>query len=451
MPHRDASEELLRDPMAKVRHLSEVGSAVDVDNNIPPRRYFRSGMEMIRMANVYMDEGNLENAFILYSKFITLFVEKLPHHPDYKSALTTDRTSIKKELERVFPRAEKLKSALIEKYTKEYNKWCLEKQRQEEELRKEQEKRWKEEEERLKMQERKMKSDEEHKLKLEAELERLRLLDINADKDINSLPLNTDMYEWPTAPSAQNLSTDSRVPDETTVSDISIPPDVIPIIPSRDLKPAAQDIPSKPDTIVNAIPSVNRSTKPSSIMSPGSVSHMESHKLRTVIVPTSLLSKFLSLAQQNTLRNVETCGILTGKLSQNRFTITYLVVPKQRGSPDSCTTENEEEIFEFQDQHDLITLGWIHTHPSQTSFMSSVDLHTHCAYQLMLPEAIAIVCSPKYDETGVFSLTNDYGLNFVANCRQPGFHPHPKEPALYAESQHVQFDSSANVSIIDLR
>ena len=38
------------------------------------------------------------------------------------------------------------------------------------------------------------------------------------------------------------------------------------------------------------------------------------------------------------------------------------------------------------------------THPSQTSFMSSVDLHTHCSYQLILPEAIAIVCSPKYSE-----------------------------------------------------
>ena len=38
------------------------------------------------------------------------------------------------------------------------------------------------------------------------------------------------------------------------------------------------------------------------------------------------------------------------------------------------------------------------THPSQTSFMSSVDLHTHCSYQLIMPEAIAIVCSPKFDE-----------------------------------------------------
>lgn len=40
----------------------------------------------------------------------------------------------------------------------------------------------------------------------------------------------------------------------------------------------------------------------------------------------------------------------------------------------------------------------LQTHPTQTAFLSSVDLHTHCAYQLMMAEAIAIVCAPKYDE-----------------------------------------------------
>ncbi|CAN0515532.1 unnamed protein product, partial [Ectocarpus sp. 8 AP-2014] len=43
----------------------------------------------------------------------------------------------------------------------------------------------------------------------------------------------------------------------------------------------------------------------------------------------------------------------------------------------------------------LITLGWIHTHPKQDCFMSSVDLHTHCGYQLMLPEAVAVVYAPS--------------------------------------------------------
>jgi len=33
--------------------------------------------------------------------------------------------------------------------------------------------------------------------------------------------------------------------------------------------------------------------------------------------------------------------------------------------------------------------------------------------------------------TGFFILTPDYGLDFIANCRETGFHPHPTEPPLY--------------------
>ena len=38
------------------------------------------------------------------------------------------------------------------------------------------------------------------------------------------------------------------------------------------------------------------------------------------------------------------------------------------------------------------------THPTQTAFLSSVDLHTHFPYQQLMPEAIAIVCAPKFNE-----------------------------------------------------
>lgn len=43
---------------------------------------------------------------------------------------------------------------------------------------------------------------------------------------------------------------------------------------------------------------------------------------------------------------------------------------------------NEEEIFEAQDSRGLYPLGWIHTHPTQTCFLSSIDVHTHCGYQV---------------------------------------------------------------------
>jgi len=41
------------------------------------RRYFRSGTEMLRMADTYYNEGSHEKSYILYHKYVTLFVEKV--------------------------------------------------------------------------------------------------------------------------------------------------------------------------------------------------------------------------------------------------------------------------------------------------------------------------------------------------------------------------------------
>ncbi|CAF4394850.1 unnamed protein product, partial [Rotaria magnacalcarata] len=54
-------------------------------------------------------------------------------------------------------------------------------------------------------------------------------------------------------------------------------------------------------------------------------------------------------------------------------------------------------MVEYIANNNLITLGWIHTHPTQTVFLSSVDLHTHLPYQMLMQEAVAIVISPKYN------------------------------------------------------
>lgn len=72
------------------------------------------------------------------------------------------------------------------------------------------------------------------------------------------------------------------------------------------------------------------------------------------------MSKFLGLAAINTAANVETCGILAGSMAQHKLMITHIIVPQQKGTADSCTTMCEEDIFDVQDQQNLITLGWIH-------------------------------------------------------------------------------------------
>ena len=72
--------------------------------------------------------------------------------------------------------------------------------------------------------------------------------------------------------------------------------------------------------------------------------------------------------------------------NRNAFTVTHVIVPKQRGGPDYCDTENEEELFLIQDQYDLITLGWIHVSPD---WVDTVDIrlsvsYCHCAHRYIV-------------------------------------------------------------------
>lgn len=88
----------------------------------------------------------------------------------------------------------------------------------------------------------------------------------------------------------------------------------------------------------------------------------------------------------NTRSGIESCGILAGSLREKQgvFVISTLIIPKQEGTSDTVQALNEEEIFDVQDKRALYPLGWIHTHPTQTCFLSSVDVHTQCGYQVML-------------------------------------------------------------------
>lgn len=117
---------------------------------------------------------------------------------------------------------------------------------------------------------------------------------------------------------------------------------------------------------------------------------------------------------------------------------------------------NEEEIFEVQDTRSLFSLGWIHTHPTQTCFMSSVDLHTHYSYQVMLPEAIAIVMAPTDTSCphGIFHLCDPAGVAVIRNCQQRGFHPHqpPQDGSpIYEHCSHVYMNAKLMFDMVDLR
>ena len=176
--------------------------------------------------------------------------------------------------------------------------------------------------------------------------------------------------------------------------------------------------------------------------------------LRTIFLPSNLRHQFLDIASVNTRANRETCGILCGTLISNALFISKLVIPDQESTSDTCEMINESALFDYVDGEDLLVLGWIHTHPTQTCFMSSRDLHTHGGYQVMLPESIAVVCAPSKGEWGVFRLTDPPGMKTVLNCTQTGlFHPHP-ESNVYTDALrpgHVFEAKGLDFDVVDLR
>ena len=119
--------------------------------------------------------------------------------------------------------------------------------------------------------------------------------------------------------------------------------------------------------------------------------------IRSIFLPARLREAFLRIASDNTRRGLEMCGILCGTAVNNALFIKCLVIPEQKCTSDTCETENESALFDYCMTEDLLMLGWIHTHPTQSCFMSSRDLHTQAGYQVMLPESIAIVCAPRFE------------------------------------------------------
>ncbi|KOM45686.1 hypothetical protein LR48_Vigan06g099200 [Vigna angularis] len=125
-----------------------------------------------------------------------------------------------------------------------------------------------------------------------------------------------------------------------------------------------------------------------------------SKSMRDVHISMRLMEDFLDLAKENTEKDLETCGILGAYLEKGTLYMTTLIIPKQESASNSCQATNEEEVFKILNERTLYPVGWIHTHPSQSCFMSSVDLHTQYSYQSVI-RAIMVWDKKTYKEDAV--------------------------------------------------
>ena len=217
--------------------------------------------------------------------------------------------------------------------------------------------------------------------------------------------------------------------------------------------------PPRPEKVTQQSTARSQTPEPVHIFAPAA--YLENGSpLRTIFLPPTLRTTFLRIAHKNSLANLETCGFLAGTLIANAFFISRLIIPSQTATSDTCEMTNESQLFDYVDSEDLMILGWIHTHPTQTCFMSSRDLHTHAGYQMMLAESIAIVCAPSKGDTthggdwGAYRLTDPPGKKAILSCEQPGiFHPHDVDN-VYTDALrpgHVVEAKGMEFEVVDLR
>ena len=79
--------------------------------------------------------------------------------------------------------------------------------------------------------------------------------------------------------------------------------------------------------------------------------------LRTVKIPSDLVSSFLHHAKDNSDNGIKTLGLLGGRLGRdNKFRVTHLLLPKQTGQDDSCSMEGIEDVSEIVNLDNIVIL-----------------------------------------------------------------------------------------------
>lgn len=172
-------------------------------------------------------------------------------------------------------------------------------------------------------------------------------------------------------------------------------------------------------------------------------------ELRRLLTPGDLEERFLEAAAVNTEQGIETCALLCGDVNSALVTVTHLVVPKQTGTNNTVEMTSDASHDTFLIESGLKVLGWIHTHPTQTAFLSSVDLHTQLSYQMLLPEAVAVVCAPLYGVNKWLRLTPE-GMKLVEGCTFRGFHEHASKRRLFTQALGIEYVQT-KTTVVDLR
>jgi proteasome lid subunit RPN8/RPN11 len=104
----------------------------------------------------------------------------------------------------------------------------------------------------------------------------------------------------------------------------------------------------------------------------------------------------------------ETAGLLIGMEQDGIVQVDEMRVGEQKGNAVHVVISDEEltrAAIEVSQRDDgKVIVGWWHTHPNLSAFLSSTDIKTQSLYQAFMPNAVAIVIDDvKYSKTSNLS------------------------------------------------
>ncbi|XP_077253663.1 AMSH-like ubiquitin thioesterase 3 isoform X2 [Tasmannia lanceolata] len=399
------------------------------ENLFPLSFYFRIANQIINQAQVYRDEQNIVDLYLILNRYSRLLSEIIPQHPSYPTYSAKEKLHHKKILYEIVKELESLKPLLGRK-SDEINRQLQERPSNIENV------------SNLTSQGQILKDDA--LLSSERKVKSCGMVESKCHrKDFSTNCMSTaSRGSGQICITADNIGLASAIADDAnTFCSLFESPCSTSSTTARGGNINVHTVTlSSPSPVVSCIRSVPHDTHVSHITSADSIDgnlktsfdgSSESKVIHDIHISARLMEEFLEIARTNTERNLETCGILGAFLKKRTFYVTTLIIPKQESTSDS-------------------------THPSQTCFMSSIDLHTHYSYQVMLPEAFAIVMAPTDPSRsyGIFRLSDPGGTSVLKECQERGFHSH-QEPAdgspIYEDCSNVYINSNLRFEIIDLR
>ncbi|KAH9722819.1 AMSH-like ubiquitin thioesterase 1 [Citrus sinensis] len=397
-------------------NIAASAQRLDVDNRIALRYYYRIADNILKQADIFREEKNIIDLYVMLLRFSSLVTETIPCHRDYLASFKSQKLYLKKkllnalsELEELQPAVQQKINELNRKKTNQVTGWSHASQNSTLE--------WPSVKKQtltnydvtkpikvqslnsLPIPDQWMNSSEECKSlnfpRPNAEtLSRHSLLGPNglyghwqppkSDKlvkypnNIDLTPIEIPSLRQPSESSIKIKTDSSNVePEKSSVQSISTPNDEIEIHRTEEPcsmisfetseAPNSADVirqPSPPpvltevqDLIAAMSPQVTETECQVGNSLSDAFDRSEPLQLH---ISTTMMDNFMKLAKSNTDKNLETCGILAGSLKNRKFYITALIIPKQESTSDSCQATNEEEIFEVQDKRSLFPLGWIH-------------------------------------------------------------------------------------------